>query len=132
MEEKKETFTYTYSAKEQEEIKAIRDKYVPQADGDTPMERLRRLDRSAARGATVVSLLVGIVSALLLGVGLCCTMLPGWESYFVLGRGRFGRRGRDVPALQAHDQEETGGTRAGSLAPVGRIDEVTQNARKMA
>ena len=85
MEEKKETFTYTYSAKEQEEIKAIRDKYVPQADGDTPMERLRRLDKSAARGATVVSLLVGIVSALLLGVGLCCTMLPGWESYFVLG-----------------------------------------------
>ena len=85
MEEKKETFTYTYSAKEQEEIKAIRDKYVPQADGGTPMERLRRLDRSAARGATVVSLLVGIVSALLLGVGLCCTMLPGWESYFVLG-----------------------------------------------
>ena len=85
MEEKKETFTYTYSAKEQEEIKAIRDKYVPQADGDTPMERLRRLDRSAARGATVVSLLIGIVSALLLGVGLCCTMLPGWESYFVLG-----------------------------------------------
>ena len=85
MEENNKAFTYTYSAKEQEEIKAIRDKYVPQADGDTPMERLRRLDRSAARGATVVSLLVGIVSALLLGVGLCCAMLPGWESYFVLG-----------------------------------------------
>ena len=29
MEEKKETFTYTYSAKEQEEIKKIRDKYAP-------------------------------------------------------------------------------------------------------
>ena len=85
MEEKERTFTYTYSAKEQEEIKAIRDKYAPQTDGESPMERLRRLDRSAARGATVVSLLVGIVSALLLGVGMCCTLLPGWESYFVLG-----------------------------------------------
>ena len=85
MEEKKETFTYTYSAEEQEEIRKIRDKYAPPTKGETPLERLRRLDRNAARGATVVSMLVGVVSALLLGVGMCCTMLSGWESYFVLG-----------------------------------------------
>ena len=85
MEEKKETFTYTYSAKEQEEIKKIRDKYVPQTKEETPMEQLRRLDESATRGATVVSLIVGIVSALILGVGMCCTMLPDWEQFFIPG-----------------------------------------------
>ena len=85
MEEKKETFTYTYSAKEQEEIKKIRDKYAPPTKEETTMEQLRRLDESATKGATVVSLIVGIISALLLGVGMCCTMVPGWEQYFIPG-----------------------------------------------
>ena len=85
MEEKKETFTYTYSAKEQEEIKKIRDKYAPPTKEENSMEQLRRLDESATKGATVVSLVVGIISALLLGVGMCCTMVPGWEQYFIPG-----------------------------------------------
>ena len=85
MEEKKETFTYTYSAKEQEEIKKIRGKYTPPTKEETSMEQLRRLDESATKGATVVSLIVGIIGALLLGVGMCCTMLPGWEAYFIPG-----------------------------------------------
>lgn len=87
MNEKKETFTYTYSAKEQEEIKAIRDKYAPATKEETSMEQLRRLDASATKDATVVSLIVGIVSALILGVGMCCTMVPGWEQYFIPGIG---------------------------------------------
>ena len=29
MEDKKDTFTYTYSSKEQEELQAIRKKYLP-------------------------------------------------------------------------------------------------------
>ena len=38
MEEKKETFTYTYSAKEQEEIKKIRDKlHRDQAQSALPL-----------------------------------------------------------------------------------------------
>ncbi len=85
MEEKNETFTYTYCAKEQEEIKKIRNKYAPPAKEETSMEQLRRLDASATRGAAVVSLIVGIISALLLGVGMCCTMVPGWETYFIPG-----------------------------------------------
>lgn len=85
MEEKNETFTYTYCAKEQEEIKKIREKYTSPAKEETSMERLRRLDASATRGAAVVSLIVGILSALLLGVGMCCTMIPGWEAYFIPG-----------------------------------------------
>ena len=85
MNDRKETFTYTYSAKEQEEIKKIRDKYTPPTKEETSMEQLRRLDESATKGATVVSLIVGIISALLLGVGMCCTMVPGWEQYFIPG-----------------------------------------------
>ena len=85
MEKTNETFTYTYSAKEQEEIKKIRGKYTPPTKEETSMERLRRLDKSATKGAAVVSLIVGIASALLLGVGMCCTMVPGWEQYFIPG-----------------------------------------------
>ena len=85
MEEKKETFTYTYSAKEQEEIRQIRGKYVPPAKEESSIEQLRRLDKSATKGAAIASLIIGIVSALLLGVGMCCTMLPGWEQYFIPG-----------------------------------------------
>ncbi len=85
MEEQKETFTYTYSAKEQEEIKKIRDKYAPSTKEESTMEQLRRLDASATKEASIVSLSVGIISALILGVGMCCTMIPGWKQYFVLG-----------------------------------------------
>ncbi len=85
MDDKKETFTYTYSAKEQEEIKKIRGKYMSPTKEATSMEQLRRLDKSATKGATVVSLIVGIISALLFGVGMCCTMVPGWEQYFIPG-----------------------------------------------
>ena len=49
------------------------------------MERLRLLDASTTRAATVVSLMVGIVSVLLFGVGMCCTLVPGWETYFIPG-----------------------------------------------
>lgn len=85
MEEKKATFTYTYSAKEQEEIKTIRSKYVPPTKEETSIEQLRRLDASATKGATAVSLMIGIVGTLIMGVGMCCTMVPGWERYFIPG-----------------------------------------------
>ena len=85
MEEKNETFSYTYSAKEQEEIKKIRDKYAAPTKEEISMEQLRRLDASTTRGATVVSLIIGIVSTLLFGVGMCCTMISEWETYFIFG-----------------------------------------------
>lgn len=85
MEEKKEIFTYTYSAKEREEIKRIRDKYAPPTKEETSMEQLRRLDASATTGASVVSMSVGILGALLLGIGMCCTMIPGWQRYYIPG-----------------------------------------------
>ena len=79
--ENKETFSYTYSAKEQEEIKKIREKYVPkEAD---KMEQLRRLDASVTQKGTVISLVVGIVGALILGTGMSMCMV--WTELFVLG-----------------------------------------------
>ena len=68
-----EAFRYTYSAKEQEEVKKIRQKYISkEAD---KMEQLRKLDQSVTRKGTTASLAVGIVGALLLGIGMCCAMV---------------------------------------------------------
>ena len=39
------------------------------------MEQLRRLDASAARTAAIAALMVGILSCLLFGIGMCCTMV---------------------------------------------------------
>lgn len=68
-----EVFSYTYSAKEQEEVKQIRKKYMPkEAD---KMEQLRMLDRSVTRKGTAVSIVMGIIGALTLGIGMCCAMV---------------------------------------------------------
>ena len=75
MGDRKDTFHYTYSARQQEEIRNIRKKYLPQEPKEDKMEQLRRLDRSAAKKGTRVSLIVGIAGCLLLGVGRCCTMV---------------------------------------------------------
>ena len=69
-----DAFCYTYSAKEQEEIKNIRKKYaVPEASEDK-MERLRRLDKSVTDKATTKSLIVGIIGALIMGTGMSLVM----------------------------------------------------------
>lgn len=84
MDEKKETFTYTYSASQQEEIKKIREKYAPPTQEEDKMELLRRLDKSVTNVGTVVSLIIGVVSTLVFGVGMCCSMV--WaDSFFIPG-----------------------------------------------
>lgn len=72
--ENKETFCYTYSAKEQEEIKSIRKKYAAPEECVDKMERLRRLDKSVSDKATVCSLLIGIIGALIFGSGMSLIM----------------------------------------------------------
>lgn len=72
--ENKETFHYTYSAKEQAEIKAIRKKYeAPEQTGDK-MAQLRRLDAAVTKKATTVSLVFGILGALIMGSGMSLAM----------------------------------------------------------
>lgn len=75
MEEKQETFTYTYSAAQQEEIKRIREKYIPNSPEEDKMEQLQRLDKSATKPGLIVSLTVGIISTFIFGFGMCCTMV---------------------------------------------------------
>ena len=69
----KNTFEFSYSTKEQDEIRKIREKYIPQEENK--LEQLRRLDASATTPATIAALTLGTVSALVLGVGMCCTMV---------------------------------------------------------
>ena len=68
----KETFHYTYSAKEQNEIQNIRKKYI--APEEDKMGRLRRLDAGVNKKATVAALIPGMIGALLLGIGMSLTM----------------------------------------------------------
>jgi len=78
--ENKDSFNYTYSAKEQKEIESIRKKYVPREEDK--IETLRRLDREVTRRSTAWALTLGIVGTLTMGVGMCLVMV--WE-VFILG-----------------------------------------------
>ena len=84
MEEKHETFTYTYSAAQQEEVKRIREKYAPLSPEEDKMEQLRKLDKSVTKLGSVVALIVGIISTLIMGFGMCCTMVWG-DTFFIPG-----------------------------------------------
>ena len=72
--ENKEIFNYTYSARDQEEIKAIRKKYVAPEQSEDKMAQLRRLDGAVTQQATVVSLVIGIIGSLVLGTGMSLAM----------------------------------------------------------
>ncbi len=77
MENNNEQFSFSYSAKQQAEIKHIREKYVPREEDK--MDQLRRLDASVVQKGSVASLVIGIISALILGVGMCLCLV--WEMY---------------------------------------------------
>lgn len=84
MEEKKDAFTYTYSASRQEEVRRIREKYAPSDREEDKLERLRRLDRAATKPGTAAAIVVGTAGTLIMGVGMCCTMV--WsETLFIPG-----------------------------------------------
>ena len=76
------SFSYTYSASQQQEIKNIRQKYLPK--DEDKMEQLRRLDRSVTTLGTAASLAAGIIGCLILGVGMCCCMVWG-GGWFIPG-----------------------------------------------
>ena len=75
--QEKNEFSYTYSAKEQAELKTIREKYTPPTEVEDKMARLRRLDASVTQTAQTVALILGIIGTLILGFGmsLCMTEL---------------------------------------------------------
>ncbi len=70
---KTESFEFTYSAKQQEEVERIRSKYLPKQE--TKMEKLIKLDKQAEVPGQIASIATGVCGALILGVGMCCTMV---------------------------------------------------------
>lgn len=83
MNEKKK-YSYSYSAQENKEIRRIREKYSEPDEKETKLEQLRRLDESVNKSAMTVSLTVGIIGALILGLGMSCIMV--WaDKLFVPG-----------------------------------------------
>lgn len=73
MENNQNGFQYTYSAKEQAEIKRIRSKYTPKEENK--MEQLQWLDASATQKATMYAIIVGVIGALILGAGMSCCLV---------------------------------------------------------
>ncbi len=69
----KESFEYTYSAKQQEEIERIKAKYLPKQE--SKIEQLRKLDRNAEKPGTITALALGIIGSLIMGIGMCFTMV---------------------------------------------------------
>ncbi len=69
-------FNYTYSAKEQAELKKLRDKYIADTKPSETdkMTQIRKLDASVTQGASVFALCVGIIGALILGFGMSLIM----------------------------------------------------------
>ena len=78
-------FQYTYSAKEQAELKRIRDKYTAPTEVEDKMARLRRLDASVTNTAQAVALVFGVIGTLILGFGMSLVMTELAESLGIFG-----------------------------------------------
>ena len=72
MEKNQETFTYTYSAHQQEEVENIRKKYLPAEENK--MEQLRKLHNSATQKAQAWAIVLGVVGTLVMGSGMSLVM----------------------------------------------------------
>ena len=70
--ENKESFSFTYSAAQQQEIENIRKKYLPPQEDK--MEQLRKLHHSATQKAQAASIAIGVIGTLILGTGMSLFM----------------------------------------------------------
>lgn len=66
------TFHYTYSAKENQEVLRIRKKYLPHEE--SKIEELKRLDNLVQSAGITESLMIGVCGCLLFGLGMCLAM----------------------------------------------------------
>ena len=75
------SFQYIYSAKQQNEIKMIRDKYIDVEEDK--IRKLKKLDESTTKSASIISLILGIMGLLLFGSGmsLCLVWTDTFMSY---------------------------------------------------
>ena len=78
----KEVFEYTYSAPAQDEVKRIREKYLPKEV--TKLDQLRALDAAVTKRGNAISIVHGILYSLILGFGMSCSLV--WAgAWFVPG-----------------------------------------------
>ena len=63
------SFIYNYSAERNKEVESIRRKYM--AHEESKLERLKRLDRKAQGAGIAEGLCLGIIGALVFGIGVC-------------------------------------------------------------
>ena len=76
MEKQENTVNIIYSAEEQKEIDSIRAKYQPgEKKQPTNLDKLRKLDARVESVAMVSALSEGIISTLVLGVGMTCVLV---------------------------------------------------------
>ena len=69
--EHNESFEFTYSAAQQQEVENIRKKYLPKEENkEDKMAQLRRLDAIPTQKAQCWSLVLGVVGTLILGTGM--------------------------------------------------------------
>ena len=66
------SFEYTYSAERQQEIEAIRKKYLPKEEDK--MAQLRKLHAIPTQKAQAASIAVGVIGALTMGTGMSLAM----------------------------------------------------------
>lgn len=67
-----QSFEYTYSAHQRQEIEHIRQKYLPKEEDK--MDQLRKLHYSASQKAQAWSIAIGVIGALILGAGMSLIM----------------------------------------------------------
>ena len=66
------TFSYTYSAPENQEVLNIRKKYLPREE--TKLEELKRLDSLVQSSGVIEALIIGVGGCLVFGIGMCLAM----------------------------------------------------------
>ena len=63
------TFMYQYSSKRNKEVEEIRSKYLPREED--PLDKLKKLDGRVQSAGMWQSLALGVIGALIFGVGMC-------------------------------------------------------------
>ena len=63
------SFTYNYSAARNKEVESIRRKYMPREE--SKLETLKRLDYRVQSAGMIEGLCLGIIGALVFGIGMC-------------------------------------------------------------
>lgn len=73
--EENHSFEITYSAPDQEEVRRIREKYLPKEE--SKLEQLRRLDAGVKQKATMIAIIIGVLGSLVMGTGMSMCMVWG-------------------------------------------------------